>query len=102
MKANTPPKFETKLLTPEKRQRLSMSFEECNNLTERDLKCPHCDEKIEIYGKSKIDAIAAEYGVKTVAKLPINPEVASAVDAGAIETVDVSPLSECVDMLSSL
>lgn len=47
MKANTPQKFETKLLTPEKRQRLSMSFEECNNLTERDLKCPHCGSLIQ-------------------------------------------------------
>ena len=42
MKGNIPPKFETKPLTYEKKQRLSMSFEECNNLTERDLKCPHC------------------------------------------------------------
>jgi Mrp family chromosome partitioning ATPase len=66
------------------------------------LNCPHCNEKIEIYGKSKIDAIASEYGVKTVAKLPINPEISSAVDAGAIETVDVSPLSEFVEMLASL
>lgn len=66
------------------------------------LKCPHCDEKIEIYGKSKVDAIALEYGVKTVAKLPINPEIASSVDAGEIETVDVSPLSDFVTMLQSL
>lgn len=66
------------------------------------LKCPHCDEKIEIYGKSKVDAIALEYGVKTVAKLPINPEIASSVDAGEIETVDVSPLADFVTMLQSL
>ncbi|MBO5222882.1 MAG: Mrp/NBP35 family ATP-binding protein [Clostridia bacterium] len=66
------------------------------------LKCPHCNEKIEIYGKSKIDAIAAEYGVKTVAKLPINPEIASSVDAGEIETVDVSSLSDFVTMLQNL
>lgn len=66
------------------------------------LKCPHCDEKIEIYGKSKVDAIAAEYGVKTVAKLPINPDIASSVDEGEIETVDVSPLSDFVTMLQGL
>ncbi|MBE5733085.1 MAG: Mrp/NBP35 family ATP-binding protein [Clostridiales bacterium] len=66
------------------------------------LKCPHCDEKIEIYGKSKVDAIANEYGVKTTAKLPINPDVASAVDEGAIETIDVSALSDFVTMLQSL
>lgn len=47
MKANIPPKFETKPLTYEKKQRLSMSFEECNNLTERDLKCPHCGSLIQ-------------------------------------------------------
>lgn len=66
------------------------------------LKCPHCDEKIEIYGKSKIDEIATFYGVNTVAKLPINPEIASAVDAGAIETIDVTPLKDFVSMLENL
>ena len=66
------------------------------------LQCPHCDEKIEIYGKSKIDSIASEYGVKTVAKLPINPEITNSVDAGEIETVDVSALAPVVEMLSSL
>ena len=66
------------------------------------LKCPHCDEKIEIYGKSKVDAIALEYGVKTTAKLPINPDIASSVDAGEIETVDVSALSDFVTMLQGL
>ena len=47
MKANIPPKFETELLTPEKSKRLLMSFEECTNLTERDLKCPHCGSLIQ-------------------------------------------------------
>ena len=47
MKANIPPKFETKLLTPEKSKRLFMSFEECTDLTERDLKCPHCGSLIQ-------------------------------------------------------
>ena len=47
MKANIPPKFETKLLTPEKSKRLLMSFEECTDLTERDLKCPHCGSLIQ-------------------------------------------------------
>ena len=42
MKANIPPKFETKPLTSEKSKKLYMSFEECTDLTERDLKCPHC------------------------------------------------------------
>ena len=66
------------------------------------LQCPQCNEKIEIYGKSKIDAIASEYGVKTVAKLPINPEITSSVDSGEIETVDVTALAPVVEMLSSL
>ena len=37
--------------------------------------CPNCNEKINIFGKSKIDETAAELGVPVLAKLPINPEI---------------------------
>lgn len=47
--------------------------------------CPNCHEQHKIYGESHVDAIANEYGILNVAKLPINPKLAAACDAGLIE-----------------
>jgi len=49
------------------------------------LNCPDCGKEIRVFGESHIDEIAAKHGVETVAKLPIDPKIASACDTGAIE-----------------
>lgn len=56
--------------------------------------CPDCGKRHEIFGKSKADALAAEYGIPAVAKLPINPSVAQLADCGKIETADTDALAE--------
>lgn len=48
-------------------------------------KCPNCNEKHYIYGKSDIGAVAERYGIKNVAEIPIDTKLASAVDAGMVE-----------------
>lgn len=48
--------------------------------------CPHCGEKYSIFGESHIDEIAGKYEIRAVAKLPFDPELASLVDKGEIET----------------
>ena len=52
------------------------------------LECPDCGKKIEVFGKSKLDAVAAELGVPVLAKLPIDPKVAEAYDNGLMETIN--------------
>lgn len=47
--------------------------------------CPDCGREIRIFGESHIDEIAQKHGVDTVAKLPIDPALAAACDAGTIE-----------------
>ena len=47
--------------------------------------CPGCGKKIEVFGPSKLDDVAAEYGVKVLGRLPIDPTLAAACDAGALE-----------------
>ena len=47
MRPNQLPKFQTNPLTPEKQKYLVLSFQECENLKERDLKCPHCNAPIQ-------------------------------------------------------
>ena len=50
--------------------------------------CPECGKKHHIYGESKIDEIAEQYNTKVLAKLPINPDLASLIDQGKVEMFD--------------
>ncbi len=47
--------------------------------------CPDCGKTHNIYGDSHIDEIAKAHNIENVAKLPINPKLASACDKGMIE-----------------
>lgn len=50
--------------------------------------CPDCGRKIEIFGDSKVDAVALEHGIANVAKVPVDPELTKAADSGSIEQVE--------------
>lgn len=47
--------------------------------------CPDCKKQYRIFGESHVEDIAKQYGILNVAKLPINPKLAAACDAGLIE-----------------
>ena len=49
------------------------------------VECPDCGKKIEVFGPSKLDAVAEQYGLEVLGRLPINPALAAACDAGSIE-----------------
>ncbi len=51
------------------------------------LVCPDCKKHISVFGESKVDEVARQYGIPVLAKLPIDPALASAVDSGKIEDV---------------
>ncbi|MCI5734560.1 MAG: Mrp/NBP35 family ATP-binding protein [Eubacterium sp.] len=61
--------------------------------------CPNCNEKINIFGKSKIDETAAELGLPVLAKLPVNPEINALVDEGRISEVKAEELDDFVELL---
>ena len=42
-------------------------------------------EHIAVFGESRVDEVAAHYELPVLAKLPIDPKLAAAVDAGRIE-----------------
>jgi Mrp family chromosome partitioning ATPase len=48
-------------------------------------KCPDNDKVYKVFGESHIEEIAAKHGLKVLAKLPIDPAIAAACDAGEIE-----------------
>lgn len=61
--------------------------------------CPSCKEKHSVFGDSHIEDVAAKFGIKNIAKLPINPKLAAACDKGTIELFDGDWLSELADKL---
>lgn len=61
--------------------------------------CPHCDEKISIFGESQIDETAKELGLPVIAKLPINPQINQLVDKGRIFDVECVEFDEFISAL---
>jgi len=55
--------------------------------------CPHCGEKIEIFGKSKAQGAAKKAGIPFLGTVPIDPDVARLSDEGKIEDY-ANPLFE--------
>ena len=47
------------------------------------LACPHCDEIVEVFGSGGGEKLAAEMGVPFLGRVPLDPAVAQAGDAGA-------------------
>ena len=61
--------------------------------------CPDCNKKIEIFGKSKVEETAKEYGIEAISKLPINPDFARLADNGKIEEFSYGYLDSVVDKI---
>jgi len=62
-------------------------------------KCPDNGKDYKIFGDSHIEDIAAEYDLKVLAKLPIDPILAEACDRGSIEVFAGDWLDSLVDVL---
>lgn len=61
------------------------------------LECPDCGKRIEVFGKSHLDEVAAQFNLPILARLPIDPKVAECYDSGLMETVDTDRVSAVVD-----
>ena len=61
--------------------------------------CPDCGKRHAIFGESHVDQIAQEFGIPTVARLPINPKLAGACDKGMIELFEGDWLENLADAL---
>ncbi len=56
--------------------------------------CPDCGAHHAIFGDSKLELVAKDLGLDILAKLPIDPEIAAAMDMGIIERVEKTYLEE--------
>lgn len=61
------------------------------------LECPDCGKRINVFGQSHLDEIAAKFGLPVLARLPIDPAVAQAYDNGMMETVNTDALAQVVE-----
>ena len=66
------------------------------------LECPDCHKKISVFGESHIDEIAAEYNLKVLAKVPINPEFARLMDNGHIEEPEFDVMDEAFKTINAI
>ena len=65
--------------------------------------CPHCGERIELYGDGKaIEKSASEIGSTVLDKLPLDPEVTKLVDSGNVENVPEDLLEGTVALCKKL
>ena len=66
------------------------------------LSCGNCGEKISLFGQSHVDEVAEKYGLKILGRLPIDPEIASAIDSEQVEELKGSWLDEAVGYIEKI
>ena len=66
------------------------------------LVCPDCGKKIPVFGDSHLEETADQYGVKVLAKMPLDPQLTACADGGAIETYAGDALAPAADAVAAL
>lgn len=66
------------------------------------LECPDCSKKINVFGESHIDEIAAKYNLDVLAKMPIDPTITSYCDKGIIEMSDKNWLDDAIAKIEKI
>lgn len=64
------------------------------------VKCPDCGRELKVFGESKIDAVAKEFDIPVLAKLPLDPSLAAMCDAGTIELCEngaAAPIADAIE-----
>ena len=62
-------------------------------------KCPDCGKETQLFGPSKVDRVAEEFGLDVLAKLPIDPKLAALCDRGMIENFEGDWLEEAASVI---
>ena len=64
-----------------------------------DIVCPNCGEKHYIFGKSNLEQVAKDLDVKVLAQIPMDPAMATAMDQGAVESLEKNYLEPVADAI---
>ncbi len=63
--------------------------------------CPDCGKQIKVFGESNIEEVAKANGTELLGRIPIDPKLAAACDAGTIELFDGDWLNGLVEKLTA-
>jgi len=66
------------------------------------LECPDCGKKIEVFGKSRLNEVAAAFDLPVLARLPIDPKVAESYDSGLMETVNTDCVADVIAAIEKI
>jgi Mrp family chromosome partitioning ATPase len=66
------------------------------------LQCPDCGKKINVFGQSHLDEVAAKLNLPILARLPIDPKVAESYDSGLMETVDTTAVGGVIEAVEKI
>ncbi len=64
--------------------------------------CPDCGKRINAFGESHIDEVSKKFGLKVLAKLPIDSGLSKQVDEGLIELFELKDAEPIADALEEL
>ena len=62
--------------------------------------CPNCSEKHEIFGESQAENLAKRFDIDNVVRLPINPDFARTIDAGAAENLVIPEFESFISKIT--
>ena len=62
--------------------------------------CPNCSEKHEIFGESQAENLAKRFDIDNVVRLPINPDFAKTIDAGAAENLVIPEFESFISKIT--
>ena len=65
------------------------------------LACPDCGKRMEVFGHSKVAALAEEYRIPVAARMPLDPRISALADAGRIEDYEMEELKAVFEILES-
>jgi len=65
-------------------------------------KCPDCGAMHAIFGESHLNKVAEELNVPVLARLPIDPALAAAVDSGKVEFMEHNYMDDVADTIEQL
>ena len=64
--------------------------------------CPKCGEKLYLFGESNLEETALRYDTPILARLPLDPAVAAAVDRGEVESLPGDRVKTAMDVIARL
>ena len=66
------------------------------------VKCPDCGKEIKVFGESHIEQIAKDKNLEVLGRIPIEPRISAACDAGMIELFDGNWLDGAIAKIGSM